>query len=128
MSLAAPFLTFPLGGGLKRLEKSPTGQQVSGLSSLAQAECIPVRWKAFCCSPDTITHIIPAGCWIVWLSPAPYNTSIHPSPPLYHSTLISELIGGKMTALPAGPVTLEGQTGTGSEDLPGSPRADSRPF
>lgn len=72
--------------GLKKLEKKPTGQEVTGPSSLARSECIPVRCKAFCCSPDTTTRSITAGSRIVWLVPAPYNASIHPScfPPDWH--------------------------------------------
>lgn len=65
--------------GLETLERSPTGQQVTGLSSLARTECIPVRCKALCCSPDTMTRSITAASRIVWLLPAPYNASIHPS-------------------------------------------------
>ncbi len=34
--------------GLKKLEENPSVQQVTGLSSLARTECIPVRCKAFC--------------------------------------------------------------------------------
>lgn len=80
------FVCFSCFLGLRTFEKNPTGQQVTGLSSLACTECIPVQCKALCCSPDTMTHSITDGSRIVWLWPAPYNASIHPShfPPDWH--------------------------------------------
>lgn len=88
--LASIFLFFYLFLGLKTFEKNPTGQQVTGLSSLAHTKCIPVRCKAFCCSPNTMTRSITAGSQIVWFLPALYNASIH----LSHFPLTGTPISG----------------------------------
>lgn len=69
--------------GVKTLEKNPTGQQVTGLSSLARTECIPV-------APLTQWHVVLLlEVGLCGFCQLPYKASIHPS--LLTGTLISGL-------------------------------------
>lgn len=69
--------------GVQTLEKNPTGQQVTGLSSLARTECIPV-------APLTQWHVVLLlEVGLCGFCQLPYKASIHPS--LLTGTLISGL-------------------------------------
>lgn len=62
--------------GLKTLEKKPSGQQVTGLSSLALTECIPVPCKAFCCSQWHV--VLPLEVGLFGVTKHPYIDCLPP--------------------------------------------------